>query len=317
LAAQSTSSRLSSITYPGLTWTDISGPTSDDLATVAKDHGFHPLDVEDALSTRQLTKVEVQGRNYAFVCLAVPAQGPQGVITPRHVSMFIGNDFLVTLHPSGVDAISRTLQQCQTDQNGRMELMKSPAYLGYDMIDGRVDGMFDILDDVQASLDGIEKVVFNEKKSHARMINTTRRQIAELRRMVFPLQLYLPDLALAQKFSKDDLCIYFNDLRHKMGKVSRILDGMKDEVEIYNDTDFATTSNRTNQILAILTIIFTLTLPAAVVAALYGMNVPMPGALTPGAWEFLGTFTSLMVLVSIIVVVTGAMAAYFKRAGWF
>ncbi len=58
---------------------------------------------------------------------------------------------------------------------------------------------------------------------------------------------------------------------------------MKEIVEIYNDTDFITSSNHTNTVLSFLTLIFTLTLPAAVVAAFYGMNIPIPGALVPGS----------------------------------
>lgn len=316
MAAAQTSPKFSSISSRGLTWTDVADPTRSDIARLATEHSFQDLDVEDALSTRQLTKVEVHGE-YMFVCLLIPTQDSQGTITSRQVSMFIGKDFLVTLHPLNLDTVSQIFKECQTNQQTRENLMKSPAFLSYYIIDRLVDGIFTILDNVQTSLDKIEALVFNEKKSISKMINATRRQIAVLRRMVYPLQLYLPDLTQSQKFSKDDLSIYFNDSRHKIGKISRMLDGMKEMVEIYNDTDYDTTSNRTNSILAILTIIFTLTLPAAVIAAIYGMNVPLPGALTPGPATFLGTYTSLVLILALIVALTGLMAIAFKRAGWF
>ncbi len=297
-------------------WTDITDPAREDLTKFAADHHFESLDIEDALTTRQLTKVEVHG-DHMFVCLLIPAQDSQGIIISRHFSMFIGKDFLVTLHPSNLDAISRMFRLCQTDQQTRERLMESTAFLAYQTIDGILNETFVILDNVQANLDRIEALVFNEKKSISKMINAVRRQIAVLRRMVYPLQLYLPDLVQAQKFSKDDLSIYFSDVRHKIGKIARMLDAMKEMVEIYNDTDYDTTSNRTNRVLAILTIIFTLTLPATVLSGLYGMNVPLPGGLTPGPAEFLGTFTSLMLIVAVMVISAVLMTVYFKRAGWF
>lgn len=316
MAATSTSSRVSSISSGRLTWTDIVDPTQQDVAALASKHDFLALDVEDALSTQLLTKVEVHG-DYMFVCLLIPAQDAQGNITSRHLSIFFGKDFLVTLHPSSLDTVLQIFRQCQTDQKAREETMKSSAFLAYYVIDALLDGTFAILDQVQAKLDAIEKVVFNEKKSNSRAINSARRQIALLRRIVYPLQLYLPDLSQAQKFSKEDLTVYFSDNRHKIAKIARILDTMKEMVEIYNDTDYTTSSNRTNNILAFLTIIFTLTLPAAVIAALYGMNVNLPGALSPGPATFLGTYTSLILIVAAIVVLTSIMVVYFKRSGWF
>ena len=191
--------------------------------------------------------------------------------------------------------------------------MQSSAYLAYRIIDSSVDGLFSILDNVEASLGSIEAVVFDESKSSASAINAARRQIAILRRIVFPLGLYIPDLVIAQKFSKEDLSIYFSDVRHKIGKVSATIEEMKEMVEIYKDTDFVTSSNKTNTVLSVLTILFTLTIPATVISSIYGMNVPLPGGLVTGPLEFLGPYTSLIFIFLAMLVPAVIMALYFKR----
>jgi magnesium transporter len=308
--------KVTSIINGGTTWIDVLDPTQTEMAILARDYHFHSLDLDACLSTRQLTKME-DHEEYYFVMLQIPNQAGQGVIGSNQVSMFLGKDYLVTIHPSSLRPLSALFQSCRDDEKERSAVMKSSAYLACRIIDGLVDGIFSILDDVQASLDSVEAVVFDEKKSSARAINATRRQIAVLRRIVYPLGLYITDLAKAQKFSKEDLTIYFSDIRHKVGKLSASIEEMKEMVEIYNDTDFVTSSNRTNTVLSFLTIIFTLTLPAAVIAAIYGMNVPIPGALTPGPWEFLGTYTSLIVIIVVMLVPTATMALYFKHRGWF
>ena len=134
---------------------------------------------------------------------------------------------------------------------------------------------------------------------------------------MYPLGLYLPDLVKAQKFSKENLSIYFSDIRHKIGKVSATIEEMKEMVEIYKDTDFVTSSNRTNTVLSILTILFTLTIPATVISSIYGMNVPLPGGLSMGPLEFLGPYTTLIFIFIAMLVPAIIMALYFKRVGWF
>jgi len=309
--------KISSITYSGMTWSDVLDPTSAELAILMRDYHFHSLDLDSCLSTMQLTKIE-DHEDHFFVILQIPNQIGQGIIDSKQVSMFLGKDFLVTLHPSSLKEITELFQSCKNDEKNRTTLMKSPAYLAYRIIDELADDISSILDGVQITLNSIEAVVFDEKKSSARPINVARRQIAILRRIVYPLTLYIGDLSKAQKFSEgEDLTLYFSDVRHKVGKISARIEEMKEIVEIYNDTDFVTSSNRTNAVLSILTLIFTLTLPAALVAAIYGMNLPIPGALVPGALDYFGTYTSLSIAILLMLVPTLIMATYFRRRGWF
>jgi magnesium transporter len=308
--------KVSTLKADGMTWTDIVDPTTTEMDMLARDYHFHSLDLEDCLSERQLTKVEDHG-DHLFISQHFPDQDAQGVIASRQITMFLGKDYLITIHPSSLESVTALFKSCAVDKDQRSEFMKSSAYLAYRVLDNLVDGIFPILDNVQASLDDIEAVVFDEKKSSAVAINAARRQMAILGRIVYPLGLYLPDLSKAQKFSKEDLSIYFSDISHKVGKVSATIEEMKELVEIYKDTDFVTSSNRTNTVLSILTILFTLTIPATVISSIYGMNVPLPGGLDTGPLEFLGPYTTLIFIVTAMLVPAVIMAAYFRRVGWF
>ena len=73
---------------------------------------------------------------------------------------------------------------------------------------------------------------------------------------------------------------------------------------------------KTNKILAVLTILFTLSIPATVFGAFYGMNVNLPGGIETGSWTQLGPHTTL---VFVIVISSGSaliMVFYFRRLGW-
>jgi magnesium transporter len=234
------------------------------------------------------------------------------------VSMFLGKKYLVTLHPGKLRLVSELFQTCKEDEQEEKAIMKSTAYLVYRIIDKLVESMFLLLDDVQSSLDDIEAKVFDEKKSSANAINRVRRQIATLRQIVSPLRLFVPEItSKTEKFSEENLSVYFSDINHKIGRAFGTVEEMKEMVEIYKDTDFIISSDRTNSVLSILTIIFTLSIPATLISSIYGMNVPLPGGLVTGPLSLFGPYTSLLVLLIGMLIPALIMVWYFKRVGWF
>jgi magnesium transporter len=302
-----------------VTWVDVSDPTASDVAKLGRDYQFHPIDLQDCVSGRQLTKVEDHGEHF-FIMLHFPVADEQGTIASYQVSMFLGKNYLVSLHPASCKSISDLFQSSKEDEQQRGALMGSSTYLAYRIIDGLVEGIFPILDSVQENLDVIEATVFDEKKSSADAINRARRQIAILGRIISPLRLFLPEIAKAQKDSEEDLSIYFSDINHKVGNASATIDEMKEMVEIYKDTDFVINSERTNTVLSVLTILFTLTIPATVISSIFGMNVPLPGGWNfgvAGPLDFFGPYTSLLFIFIAMLIPALIMALYFRRVGWF
>jgi magnesium transporter len=75
-------------------------------------------------------------------------------------------------------------------------------------------------------------------------------------------------------------------------------------------------SEKSNQILSILTIVFTFSIPAAVVGTFYGMNISLPGRIETGPWTFFGTYSTLIVVLIISVGSALLMYWYFHRVGW-
>jgi magnesium transporter len=75
-------------------------------------------------------------------------------------------------------------------------------------------------------------------------------------------------------------------------------------------------TEKANQILAILTIVFTFSIPATVVGTFYGMNIYLPGGIEPGPWTFFGTYTTLIVVLVISAAFAMLMYWYFRKVGW-
>src|SRR4030066_1472122 len=105
-----------------------------------------------------------------------------------------------------------------------------------------------------------------------------------------------------QRFSEEDLTDYYDDVRDHTEKVLEVLEESKETVEIFKDTDFMLSTEKSNKILAILTILFTLSIPATVIGAYYGMNINLPGGIETGSATFLGEYTSFIIIVIVAVI---------------
>jgi magnesium transporter len=138
-----------------------------------------------------------------------------------------------------------------------------------------------------------------------------------LRRIVVPLKRIVTEITKnIQGFSEEDLTQYYDDVKDHIDKVLEELDVAHETIEIYKDTDFMLNTEKTNQTLSILTILFTLSIPATVIGAFYGMNVNMPGGIVTGSWTFLGPYTTLIIILIISTVPALLMIWYFRRLRW-
>ena len=310
---------LESITNKSLTWVDIQKPTREKLSILEQHYPFHELNIEDCLSKIQIPKVD-RYEDHIFVILHFPTIDKEKSI-PRttQLAIFAGFDYLVTVQQGELKPLTEMFQICKVNEKQRDSFMgTSSGYLLHSIIDLLVDDLLHILMKLEGNLDDIEDVVFDEKVAVAKEISLLRREITTLRRVVIPLKRIILDLSKdIQKFSEEDLTLYFDDVKDHIDKVIEVLEESKETIEIFKDTDFMLSTEKSNKILAVLTILFTLSIPATVVAAIYGMNVNLPGGIETGPATFFGPFTSFTLLVIAAILPAVIMIWYFKRQGWF
>jgi magnesium transporter len=310
---------LESITNKSLTWVDIQKPTREKMSILEQLYPFHELNIEDCLSKIQIPKVD-RYEDHIFVILHFPTIDKEKSI-PRttQLAIFAGFDYLVTVQQGELKPLTEMFQICKVNEKQRDSFMgTSSGYLLHSIIDLLVDDLLHILMKLEGNLDDIEDVVFDEKVAVAKEISLLRREITTLRRVVIPLKRIILDLSKdIQKFSEEDLTLYFDDVKDHIDKVIEVLEESKETIEIFKDTDFMLSTEKSNKILAVLTILFTLSIPATVVAAIYGMNVNLPGGIETGPATFFGPFTSFILLVIAAILPAVIMIWYFKRQGWF
>lgn len=315
---ESPKSELRSISNKSLTWIDIQKPTREKLMTLAK-YPFHELNIEDCLSKIQIPKLD-RYDDHVFVILNFPVidKDRRAAPHPTQLATFAGSDYLVTVQQGNLKPLEEAYQLCKIDQQYRESFMgNSSGYLLHSIIDLLVDDLLHMLMKIEGNLDDIEDVVFDDRVAVAREVSLLRREITALRRLVFPLKRTVLDLSKEiQRLTDEDLTLYFDDVRDHIDKVIEVLDESKETIEIFKDTDHMLSTEKSNKILAVLTILFTLSIPASVFAAFYGMNINLPGGIETGPATFLGEYTSFIILIIASIIPTGMMIYWFKREGW-
>ena len=313
--------KIETIEGKGFSWIDLQNPDRDYVEDLAKKYHFNALNIEDCMTKFELPKLDSYDDHF-FVILHFPPISPKvGVAKNSQLSIFLGRDFIVTVHQGDLKPLVDLVDLCVTNSDPQRKerlLGKSSGLLLHEIIDLLVDDLLHTSRRIIANLDEMEEGVFDETKSVARSIALLRREINKLRRIANPLKRFVLEIAPNVKRLSDegeDLELFFDDVIDHIDKVIETLEESRETMEIYKDTDFVLSSEKTNKVLAVLTIIFTLAIPATVIGTFYGMNINLPGGVD-AEWMVLGPYTSFIILIIASAIPVILMFSYFRKLGW-
>ena len=300
-----------SLTENGVTWTNIERPTERETEYLAQHYPFHPLDLDDCLSRIQRPKID-EYKDYLFLVLHFPIFNVETrVTTTSQVSVFIGKDYLVTLHKGELKPLVKLFRECQIDEESRQEnFSQGTGYLLYRIVDRLVDYCLPILNKIGANLEDVEENIFSEGVNGTiREISMLRRDVISFRRIIWPMRAVIGSLEpKIRRFTKMDLEVYFGDMVDHVDKIWDGLDEYKEIIEGLNDTHDSLATNRTNEVMRMLTIIATILLPITVVASIFGMNIRL------GFFE-VSPYSALYVFLIMVAIISG-MLYFFRRQRW-
>ena len=303
---------LESITWNDLTWVNIEPPTERETEYLAKNYPFHPLDLDDCLSRIQRPKID-EYEDYLFLVFHFPVFNKEArVTTLSQVSVFIGEKYLVTLHEGELKPLVKLFKECQIDEESRQEYFsQGPGYLLYRLIDRLVDYCLPILDKIGDNIERTEDNIFASSGMPRAIeeISILRRDVISFRRIIWPMRAVIGSLEpRIRRFTKMDLEVYFGDTVDHVDKIWDGLDEYKEIIEGLNDTHDSLATNRTNEVMRMLTIIATILLPITVVASIFGMNIPL-GPFGSSNLSFLYVFLICLAII-------GGMLYFFRRQRW-
>jgi magnesium transporter len=298
------------VEYGGLRWINIERPRAVDRAWLEEHFDFHPLDYEDVFSRNQRPKID-EYEGYLFIVLHFPRYDHHvGRLNAAELDLFVGPDFLITLPNEPIDPVEYLFERCRANPEEReRHFSQGAGFLLYKIVDNAVDASFPMLRKMGNKLERVEQDIFEGRSEEVvRDISNVKQEIINFRTIVRPQRAVLADLERTkQRYTPDDLDIYFDDINDASERIWQMLEGYKETVEALEVTNESALSHQLNNVLRVLTAFSVILLPLTLIASIWGMNVRVPGE---------QSITAFWVIIAAMVVLLAGMLAYFRRRGW-
>ncbi len=288
-------------------WVDVTDPKPDDMALLREEFGFHPLAIEDAMNEHQRPKIEAYDGYYFLVFYRATYLREQNHIEIDPLHMFIGRNFLVTVHHGAFPQIEQT--QARWKAAGS-PLGSDVGALVYALLDAIVDDYFPIMDELADRVDELEDAIFtNFNEAAIQNIFTLKRDLLHLRRVAGPQRDVLNVLLRRDMpIFRQESIIYLQDVYDHIVRVTDSVDTYRDLLSSALDSYLSLQSNRLNQIVKVLTITSIVLMADALIAGIYGMNFAYMPELS---WQY-----GYPLALGLMVCVSLGLVFFFKRMRW-
>lgn len=289
-------------------WYDIQAPTPEDIETLRKELGFHPLALEDAVTEHQKPKIDSYETYYFLIFYSV-AYDPKidSAVQTKQIALFIGTNYLVTIHAEPVAEIEDTLIRWRKNQ---AVVGTTVGALVYSLLDAIVDHYFPVIDAVTDQVEAVEQQIFENFREEAlQRVFDLKKNLMTLRRFISPSRdvvnmMLHRDMPIFDR----ETVVYIQDIYDHIVRVTDTIDTYRDLLSNVLDAYLSMTSNRMNQTMRVLTSSSIILMSMALVAGIYGMNFRLLPELD---WTH-GYLFAICLMLGI-----GTMLAlFFHRRGW-
>ena len=304
--------RLRTVKTDSLEWTHVSSTNKETIAKLRTLYRFHPLDLRDIEPPLQRPKVVVRD-GYLFMILLYPVFDKKTKeLRVSEVDFFIAKDHLITVNTDHLQALDSLFHSCSKTSTKKQHVCLSGdiSQLLYAILNDLMSAVYPKIVRMQADMDELEtelKDISNKKlisdilRLKLNVMNA--RQAMQGHKNVMPKLLEIAP----EYFVLDGLKIYYDELVRDSLEVWDALELQKETIEAIHETNKTLIDFHTNDIIKTLTIFSVIVFPLTLLAAMFGMNVPVPFDHHPhGFW----LITGIMLAGSF------AMLLYFKHKKW-
>ncbi len=292
-----------------ISWINVNGLNEVHIIEKLGTHfEVHPLVLEDIAHTGQRPKLE-DFENYVFVVLRMLSFCEKSQeLKSEQVSFILGNNFVISFQETEGDVFNSVRERIRKAK-GRIRKMGAD-YLLYALIDAVVDAYFIILEKIGEKIEVLEeRLMNNPSQDILQKIHSMRGETIFLRKSVWPLREVITNLEKGEPdLVSEKTSIYFRDVHDHTVQIIETIETCRDLVAGLHDLYLTAISNRMNEVMKVLTIIATIFIPLTFIAGIYGMNFKYMPELE---WKW-----SYPLVWGIIILVGGAMIAYFKKKKW-
>lgn len=297
--------------YP-VTWINVDGLADiDKIQQIAHMFNLHPLAVEDVVNCQQRPKVEIYGKNQFIVCRMITLNAHLEI---EQLSMFLGENFLISFQEIPGDCLNPLRERLRKGFGHTRS--QGTDKLAYGILDAVVDGYFPVLETYGERLEDLEDEILNNPSRHTiNLMHDLKRSLLLIRRAVWPMRETINELIRDESpLITSDTRVYLRDTYDHVVRVMDFIETYRELCSDLMDVYLSSVSNRTNEVMKVLTIIATIFIPPTFIAGIYGMNFhteTSPWNMPELSWYFGYPFSLFLMLL-----VTVVMLTYLVKRGW-
>lgn len=288
-------------------WLDLQNPQPSSIALLRQEFKFHELAIEDATRHHERPKLEAFENYYFMVFYALSYDAEQRRLMGQSIGMFIGSNYIVSVHQSEISAIDDTIKRWQANT---ADFGHDAGALLYSLLDAIVDDYFPVIDELAERVEDIEEQIFEHFSENAlQEVFSLKRDLLNVRRIVAPERDVLNVLIRREVpiFERNSI-LYLQDVYDHIVRITDSIDTYRDLLSSALDAFLSVQSNRLNQIVKVLTITSIVLMTDALIAGIYGMNFEFMPELH---WRYGYPFAlGLMLVLSV------GLVAFFRWRKW-
>jgi magnesium transporter len=281
------------------------------IRTLGEIFALHGLALEDVIDVHQRPKVEEYGQ-YLYLVARMAVAGDQ--LETDQFSLFLSPHFVLSFDEHPGDCFDPVRERIR-HKRGRMR-DAGADYLAYALLDAIVDAYFPILEEYGERLDMLEdEVVAQPDHNIVARIHEVKRDLLTLRRAIWPqreaMNVLLRDIT---PLITDETRVYLRDCYDHTVQLMDLVETYRELGADLMDVYLSSVSNRTNEVMRVLTVIAVIFIPLTFIAGVYGMNFnpeTSPWNMPELNWYWGYPFS--LALMALIVI---GQLAFFWRRGW-
>ena len=283
----------------GLLWVDTSETTVEDGEFLERVFHFHPLAVEDCVSTNiHPPKVDDFG-DYIFIIVhGVNYAIESEVVETAELAIFLGKNYVVSNHNYPLLSIEAVKQLVERD--GR-PMRRTADFLAYSIIDTLVDNVLPTVDKMTEVAEDIEEdVVHQPQQPTLEAILKLKRSAVHLHRVMAPQREVLNRISRGDfELIGEDAKIFYRDIYDHIVRIEDLNQTVRDMTDNALATYMSSVANKQNEVMKILSIVAAIFLPLGLITGIFGMNfVNMPELnVSWGYYAVLGFIGSAILIV--------------------
>lgn len=295
----------------GNIWLDLSNPTHDELREIAVKYSLHPSSVEDCLDPTHLPKGERIENMWFFILRVFDENSGTHADTvqelTRKVAIFVGPQFVITIHRTDLSFLKSCSEYYQQQFKSSEDKPLNIQQIFFDIVSRGLNTYHPPLEKGMDLLAQMENQVFLQRRSDTELIQDAyflKSRIFIIKRMVRMVS----DSWTKLTVTNPDAGPWMQEIRDTYDDLLFYCEDLIETIHQLLNLHISLQSQRTNEVMRVLTVFSVVFLPLNLIAGIYGMNFEfMPELKNPYGYPL---------TLGLMAFVAGSVALWVVKRGW-